>query len=104
MLNMIDNSDLLGSLNSAVPIKKMLMFIILLASLFTSITPVQGDGLIPERVQRRLTGDTYTYTMPVDNKTHETCENTFLVDDDQCVMDQELFKGRSNSFSMMCYH
>ena len=32
-------------------------------------------------------------TQTVDNATHECYDITYLVDDDVCVMDQELFEG-----------
>ena len=66
------------------------MFVKLL-TVFASIAPVLGGALIPEWVQRRLSGDIYNYVNSEDNASHKHCDNTYLVDDNQCVMDQELF-------------
>ena len=63
-----------------------------------------GDTLIPEWVQRRLTGDTYNYiNNSAENITHEHCDNTYLIDDDQCMMDQELFNGKVKYSTSMVY-
>ena len=56
---------------------------------------------LPERVSRRQTGDVYFFinssgTCSDDNKT------TYLISENQCVKDQELFKGISSKEMYHC--
>ena len=69
------------------------MFVKLL-TVFASVAPVLGGALIPEWVLRRQSGDIYNYVNSEDNTSHKHCDDTYLVDDNQCVTDQELFEGK----------
>ena len=57
------------------------------------VVAVSGsESRIVERVNRRLTSDIYHY---INSLTHMNCqENTYLISEDQCVKDQELFRGK----------
>ena len=68
------------------------MVVVIITCLFASIAPVLGGALIPEWVQRRQSGDIYNYVN--DSASHKHCDNTYLVDDNHCAMDQELFEGK----------
>ena len=70
------------------------MVVVIIIYLFASIAPVLGGALIPEWVLRRQGGDIYNYVYSEDSATHKNCDNTYLVNDNQCVMDQELFEGK----------
>ena len=72
------------------------MFVKLL-TVFASVAPVLGGALIPEWVQRRQSSDIYNYVNSEDNASHKHCDNTgtYLVNENRCVMDQELFEGKS---------
>ena len=49
------------------------------------------EAKVVEWVQRRQISDIYSFV----NSSHITCErNTYLVDENQCVSDQELIRGR----------
>ena len=64
---------------------------------------ILADGEVVEWVLRRLGGDFYKYI----NNTHERCYRqanaTFLVDDGQCVGNQDLFTGNTSVFFIV-YH
>ena len=51
------------------------------------------ESRMVERVSRRLTTDFYHY---INSSTHMSCDdkNTYLISEDQCVKDQELFRGK----------
>ena len=50
------------------------------------------ESRMVERVSRRLTTDFYHY---INGSTPMKCqENTYLISEDQCVKDQELFGGK----------
>ena len=57
------------------------------------VVAVSGnESRIVERVSRRLTIDIYHY---INNSMHMNCQNnTYLINEDQCVQDQELFSGK----------
>ena len=53
-----------------------------------------NESRIVERVSRRLTTDIYFF---ISSTTGINCgdKNTYLISEDQCVKDQELFRGKS---------
>ena len=54
-----------------------------------------SEGNIPVQVNRRLDGDIYWYS----NNIFEVCQDnlTYLVSEDRCVNDEELFKGNADT-------
>ena len=84
---------------------KLVVVVVIITCLFASIAPVLGDhgALIPEWVQRRQSGDIFNYANSEDNTSHINCDNSYLVDDKRCVMDQELFEGKVKRQSSLAY-
>jgi hypothetical protein len=54
-----------------------------------------SEGNIPVQVNRRLSGDIYRYLHTWSSFDHEVCQDnlTYLISEDRCVNDQELFNG-----------
>ena len=64
--------------------------VIILVSIASNLM-LASETNIPVRVSRRLTGDIYQYF----NFPHQVCQDnlTYLVSEDRCVNDEELFNG-----------
>ena len=60
------------------------------------------ESRIVERVSRRLTNDFYFF---INNTNGTNCgdENTYLISEQHCVKDQELFKGNSFRIIILIY-
>ena len=73
----------------------MLLLFVYKVCLPDSVQVVAASGSesrIVERVNRRLTIDIYHY---INGSTNMNCQdNTYLISEDQCVKDQELFRGK----------
>ena len=54
--------------------------------------PILSEAEVTEWVQRRTNNDIYAFI----NSSHQHCgdKNTYLVHEEQCVNDQELFTGK----------
>ena len=74
----------------------MLWLFVYKVCLPTSVQAVTANGTeskIVERVNRRQNKDVYFFS----NSSSKTCEkNTYLISEEQCVKDQELFRGNLN--------
>ena len=58
-----------------------------------------SESRIVERVSRRLTNDIYHY---INSSIHMIClDNTYLISEDQCVKDEELFKGNNFDYGSL---
>ena len=84
-------------------IMKLMVVVVIITCLLASIAPLLGGTLIPEWVLRRQSGDIFNYVNSEDNTSHIHCDNTYLVDDKRCVMDQELFEGKVKRQSSLAY-
>ena len=51
------------------------------------------SGIIVERISRRQNNDIYLFINSSTTGTNCGDKNTYLISEDQCVKDQELFKG-----------
>ena len=75
-------------------IRVIIILLLFVFEVFISIKAVAASGTesrIVERVHRRLTTDIYHY---INSLTNMNCQNnTYLISEDQCVKDQELFRG-----------
>ena len=72
----------------------LLLFIykVCLPDLAQVVVASGNESRIVERVSRRLTTDIYYY---INSLTNMNCQNnTYLISEDQCVEDQELFRGK----------
>ena len=73
----------------------MLLLFIYKVCLFDSVQAVVSDtesGIV-ERVSRRQNNDIYFFIDSSTTGTNCGDKNTYLISEDQCVMDQELFRG-----------
>ena len=69
----------------------MILVVVLFVIRMSSVT-VMSEADVPEWVRRRQSLDIYNFL----NSSHMTCSidnSTYLVDERQCVKDQELFDG-----------
>ena len=63
-----------------------------LSLLLVCLLPILSEAEVTEWVQRHANNDLYNFI----NSSHQTCEKdmTYLVHEEQCVSDQELFNGK----------
>ena len=73
----------------------VLLLFIYKVYLFDSVQAVVSDtesGIV-ERISRRQNNDIYFFINSSTTGTNCGDKNTYLISEDQCVMDQELFRG-----------
>ena len=63
-----------------------------LSLLLVCLLPILSEAEVTEWVQRRVNNDFYAFI----NSSHHNCgdKNAYLVHEEQCVSDQELFTGK----------
>ena len=72
-------------------LKLKLRLALTLYLLLICLLPILSEAEVTEWVQRRTYSDVYAFI----NSSHQNCgdKNTYLVHEEQCVNDQELYTG-----------